>query len=824
MAAIDPIYNGESGASVRAKLNELIDTVNSGSTTINVGDAPLFDPNKAGGYEAGSIISYKNESSPDPEFQEFAIYLALDDIPQGVSPEDSADWKNEGATVEVAGGNTANGVVQNIDRLRELTGMRTGHSVTVEEGGHVYVFNEGSEAGVKPFAPGIGSWELKYTKSVVEWQPGTYRSSPTLVIRNNAIYRLTRPVPYESTDFEAEAAAAIPVWTKIQADGVELGETSTTAYRGDRGKIAYDHSQAAHAPANAQKNSDITKSEIEAKLVGNITTHSHTVTKDDVGLGSVENKSSSDIRSEITDTNVISALGFTPMDASLKGTNNGVAELDAAGKVPAGQLPSYVDDVLEFASLSAFPSTGESGKIYTATDTNIVYRWGGTGYVEISPTIALGETNNTAYRGDRGKTAYDHSQAAHAPANAQKNSDITKGEIEAKLTGVISTHSHTVTKDDVGLENVDNTSDLNKPISTATQTALNTKLDITVFNNLEIGGRNLIIRKTEVADTWIDSSGNIVAHANHDTSDFIPVKAGSYMFSRLESALVSSPFFRWAWYDSDKIYIDRQANSATSFPWTPPSGAAFVRISYPTDCSPKFERGNKATDWTPSPEDVDAAIDTAIDNIEIGGRNYALNTSTPKTKSSWTGANNQGMSLYVVNVAPEWEVGKQVTIAFDVEVSGLAWSGGTARLAAQSYGNVTSYDGFGYKSFFSSGSQSSGSGQSLKTRVVYQVTLTAAMLTNQRYTFSVRCDYITAGIVTIKNFALFYGNKATDWTPALEDQVSDWNESDVNSFAFIKNKPSLKSISGKSYWFGTQANYDAISNKDADTIYFIPES
>ena len=227
MAVIDPIYNGEGGASVRAKLNELIDTVNSGSTTINVGDAPIFDPSKAGGYEAGSIISYKNESSPDPEFHEFAIYLALTDIPQGVSPEDSADWKNEGATMEVAGGNTANGVVQNIDRLRELTGMRTGHSVTVEDGGHVYVFDEGSEAGVKPFAPGIGSWELKYTKSVVEWQPGTYRSSPTLVLRNNAIYRLTRPVPFESTDFEAEASAPTPVWEKVSGGGGHTFEDST---------------------------------------------------------------------------------------------------------------------------------------------------------------------------------------------------------------------------------------------------------------------------------------------------------------------------------------------------------------------------------------------------------------------------------------------------------------------------------------------------------------------------------------------------------------------------------------------------------------------
>jgi hypothetical protein len=162
MAVIDPIYNGEGGASVRAKLNELIDTVNSGSQTINVGDAPLYDPLKAGGYEAGSIISYKNESSPNPEFQEFAIYLALDDIPQGVGPEDSPNWKNEGATMEIAGGNTANGVVQNIDRLRELTGMRTGHTVAVQAEGAIYVFDEGSESGIKPFAPGIGSWVKRY--------------------------------------------------------------------------------------------------------------------------------------------------------------------------------------------------------------------------------------------------------------------------------------------------------------------------------------------------------------------------------------------------------------------------------------------------------------------------------------------------------------------------------------------------------------------------------------------------------------------------------------------------------------------------------------
>lgn len=103
--------------------------------------------------------------------------------------------------------------------------------------------------------------------------------------------------------------------------------------------------------------------------------------------------------------------------ATQKGVASGVAELDSSGKVPTAQLPSYVDDVLEYDSLSAFPATGEDGKIYVAEDTNLTYRWSGTQYVEISPSLALGETSSTAYRGDRGKTAYDHSQTKGNPHN-----------------------------------------------------------------------------------------------------------------------------------------------------------------------------------------------------------------------------------------------------------------------------------------------------------------------------------------------------------------------------------------------------------------------
>lgn len=74
------------------------------------------------------------------------------------------------------------------------------------------------------------------------------------------------------------------------------------------------------------------------------------------------------------------------------------------GKVPASQLPSYVDDVLEFENKAAFPAVeqAEAGKIYVDRETNRTYRWSGTQYVEISQSLALGEAAMTAYPGDKG--------------------------------------------------------------------------------------------------------------------------------------------------------------------------------------------------------------------------------------------------------------------------------------------------------------------------------------------------------------------------------------------------------------------------------------
>lgn len=188
---------------------------------------------------------------------------------------------------------------------------------------------------------------------------------------------------------------------------------------------------------------------IEASVSAHIgnTANPHKVTKAQIGLANVENKSSTQIRSELTKENVTNALGYTPIDESRIGAANGVASLDASGRIPASQIPGGFDNIEEYDNLAAFPTTGEEGKIYVAKDTNLTYRWTGSQYVEISPSLALGETATTAYRGDRGKVAYTHSQVSgnstihHTHANKELLDSYTQ--TEADLSNAVSkVHEH----------------------------------------------------------------------------------------------------------------------------------------------------------------------------------------------------------------------------------------------------------------------------------------------------------------------------------------------------------------------------------------------
>ena len=244
-------------------------------------------------------------------------------------------------------------------------------------------------------------------------------------------------------------------WTGVKyveiSESLALGETSSTAYPGDKGKATTDKVNAHTSDYN----------------------NPHKVTKEQIGLGNVDNtadldKPVSNATQELVDnTKKELEEKINNSGSDLQGnidkidervTNiedsiaqpGGLATLDATGKVPSSQLPSFVDDVIEVDSFEHLPEAGEVGKIYVTKDTNLTYRWSGSQYVEISESLALGETSSTAYAGDKGKETTD------------------------KVNSHISDYNnpHKVTAEQVGLGNVDNTSDINKPVSTAQQEAL----------------------------------------------------------------------------------------------------------------------------------------------------------------------------------------------------------------------------------------------------------------------------------------------------------------------------------------------------------------
>ena len=135
-----------------------------------------------------------------------------------------------------------------------------------------------------------------------------------------------------------------------------------------------------------------------------------------------------------------SASDVGAIASTAKGAAGGVAELDSSGKVPSSQLPSYVDDVKEgylnstdgkFYEESTYTTEipAEADKIYVDKATNKTYRWSGSAYVTVGTDLALGETSSTAYRGDRGKTAYDHSQLTSSNPHHVTASDVGLGNV-----------------------------------------------------------------------------------------------------------------------------------------------------------------------------------------------------------------------------------------------------------------------------------------------------------------------------------------------------------------------------------------------------------
>lgn len=239
--------------------------------------------------------------------------------------------------------------------------------------------------------------------------------------------------------------------------------------------------------------------------------------------------------------NALTASDVGAIATTAKGAANGVAELDSTGKVPSSQLPSFVDDVLEYDKQSSFPTAGEAGKIYIAQDTNKTYRWSGSAYVEISASLALGETSSTAYRGDRGKTAYDHSQ-------------LTSG------------NPHNVTKSDVGLGNVGNF----KAVSTVASQGLTNIEKSNARANIGAGTSNLTIGTTSTTAAAGNHTHSASLATDTGTSAITLAHGGKYKLTAGGSSII----FTMPASDGNTTYTFAEGSTNGAFSVTPSGGSA----------------------------------------------------------------------------------------------------------------------------------------------------------------------------------------------------------------------------------------------------------
>lgn len=255
----------------------------------------------------------------------------------------------------------------------------------------------------------------------------------------NGVYMLTNNAKYNEegswTRIDAKAADKTVVIDNLEST------SSTAALSANQGKVLNDkftaHANNADIHFTAEERTKLTGIEAGAQ-VNKVTSVAGkegavTLVKADVGLDKVDNTADTD---KPVSTKQAAAIKVVQDDLNTfkatKGSNNGIASLDENGKVPAAQLPSYVDDVVEADTKDELPDTGETGKIYVTKDDNLTYRWSGTDYVEISQSLALGETDSTAYAGSKGKKLADD-VAAHI-ANHENPHGVTAEQLGINLS------------------------------------------------------------------------------------------------------------------------------------------------------------------------------------------------------------------------------------------------------------------------------------------------------------------------------------------------------------------------------------------------------
>lgn len=322
------------------------------------------------------------------------------------------------------------------------------------------------------------------------------------------------------------------------------------------------------------------------------------------------------------------------------------------------------------------------------------------------------------------------------------------------------------------------------------QGAITLRVTKAEFEALEIGGRNLIVASEVELQKYVkETDGTLGGSINHNATGYIPVLPNT-------TYILSSPLLhqvRFVNYATSKVFISGvlySGGQGSSLVYITPPNTYFLRISVDINSgSPmsvtKFEKGNKATDWTPAPEDVDGkidgletrvasaelkitpeaitstvtssttytddlgALDTKIDGIEIGGRNLLKNSGIPLTTTAYLmGKYYYGDSELIEGV--EYTITMKYTVGTDRDGIGVYSSGGYRSLRTLLEADKD-INGIASKTF--------------------TMSYVAGRTPNEGFNYLSFYQLPSGGssASTIEWVKVEKGNKATDWTPAPED-------------------------------------------------------
>lgn len=415
----------------------------------------------------------------------------------------------------------------------------------------------------------------------------------------------------------ASAAGLMSAADKAKLDGVAAGsnhvtvdaELSTTSTNPVQNKVIKSALDGKSNTGHTHDDRYYTKTEVNTKLDGKSNTgHKH-------------------VKADITDfpTSMPASDVYAWAKAASKPSytigevSGNLAASRISGTISSANLPSYVDDVLEYASLSKFPTTGESGKIYTALDTNKIYRWSGSAYVVISETIALGTTHSSAGYGDESRAAYNHS---------------------TKTSG----NPHHVTKADVGLGSVDNTADSAKSVKYATSAGS------VAWSN--VSGKPSSMPASDVY-SWAKQPSKPsytasevgAAPASHSHS-YLPLSGGTMSGRILRGAGGS-----WIYARNNAIAFGTTANSYSYNPvvgqkttkgaWTVGNLAGDERLVFSYDTDTNFNAGNNSTNKTFLP--IGGGSQEIITSATIGSQ--SVNHANTAGSVAWSNVSGRPSSM-----------------------------------------------------------------------------------------------------------------------------------------------------------------------------------